>query len=109
MKTFTDQAAQGDILIRRIDNLPNGLTEEPTKDGKHIIAHSETGHHHTMKGIQLFTGDDPMIMFVVVTKPTILEHHRSFDKHEDIEFKPGTYEIRRQREYVPEGWRRIED
>jgi hypothetical protein len=109
MKVFDTCAAQGDILIRKIDSLPKGLMEQHAKNGIHVIAHSETGHHHTMKGIQLFTGDNPMIMFVVVTKPTILEHHRAFDKHEDIEFKPGTYEIRRQREYVPEGWRRIED
>lgn len=37
------------------------------------------------------------------------ERERSFDTHESILLKGGTYEIRRQREYTPEGWRRVED
>ena len=38
-----------------------------------------------------------------------LEHERSFDTHETIEFSPGTYRIRRQREHTPEGYRRAAD
>jgi len=40
---------------------------------------------------------------------TLLEHLRSFDTHETIKIPPGIFEIRRQREWVPEGWRRIQD
>ena len=40
---------------------------------------------------------------------TLLEHLRSFDTHETIKLPVGTFEIRRQREYTPEGWRRVED
>jgi hypothetical protein len=109
MKTFVNCAAQGDIYIQKIDQLLDGLIKEKPIDGQHIIAHSETGHHHVMKDVDKYTCDNPMIMFIIVKRPTILKHQRAFDKHEDIEFKPGTYEIRRQREYVPEGWRRIED
>ena len=39
----------------------------------------------------------------------ILEHHRSIDTHEALEIKPGIYEIRRQREYTPQGFRRVAD
>ena len=38
-----------------------------------------------------------------------LEHLREFDKHEPILFEPGVYHVRRQREYTPEGFRRVED
>jgi len=42
-------------------------------------------------------------------EPAVLEHHRSFDTHEALEIKPGIYEIRRQREYTPQGFRRAAD
>lgn len=113
MKTFDKQAAQGDILITRIDGLPDGLQEQkPTQEG-HIVAHSETGHHHTLpaKGVQLFApANDPMVLYVVVDDECAdLVHNRSYDTHETIRLKQGNYEIRRQREYIPEGWRRVAD
>jgi len=39
----------------------------------------------------------------------VIEHHRLFDTHEAMEIKPGIYEIHRQREYTPEGYRRAAD
>lgn len=113
MKTFNKQAAQGDILISRIDSLPDGLVEQQaTKEG-HIVAHSETGHHHTLpsKGVQMFSAaNDPMSLYVVVTdEHADLVHNRSYDTHEALRLKQGTYHIRRQREYIPEGWRRVAD
>lgn len=111
MNTFTKQAAQGDLLITAVDSLPDGLSEVEPENGSHIVAHSETGHHHVVaaNAARAYQGSNPMVMFLVVTKPTALEHHRSFDTHEPLELKSGTYEIRRQREYTPEGWRRVAD
>ena len=111
MKTFNDQFAQGDILITRIDELPDDTREVNAINGLHIVAHSETGHHHAMaaKNAKLYQSGNPMVLFLVVNKPTALKHHRSFDRHEPIMFDKGIYEIRRQREYTLEGWRRVED
>ena len=53
--------------------------------------------------------DSIMDCFLVVREPTELRHLRSFDTHESILFRPGTYHVRRQREHTPEGWRRVED
>ena len=39
----------------------------------------------------------------------LLEHLRTFDTHETLAIPPGVYELRRQREAVPEGWRRAQD
>lgn len=115
MKTFENQAAQGDLLIRKIDAIPGDVTERKATDGVHIVAHSETGHHHVIpiggpSIVQLFGSQDPMRSFLSVkAAPALLRHDRSFDTHEPISIPPGDYEIRRQREHTPEGWRRVDD
>lgn len=114
MKTFDNCAAQGDLLIRRIDKLPEGLTKVKAEKGGFIVAHSETGHHHVIArkpGVEVFNGSDTLVSYlkVIDQTETTLEHLRNFDTHESILVKGGTYEIRRQREYTPEGWRRVVD
>jgi hypothetical protein len=114
MKTFVNQAAQGDLFIRRIDSLPNGLSKIKPEKGRYIVAHSETGHHHVIeasKGVALFRGEDPLVAYLRVIGQTevTLEHLRNFDTHEALVIPGGTYEIRRQREYTPEGWRQVAD
>ena len=113
-KTFKNTAAQGDLLLRRINVLPSSLTEVYPENGKFTLAHSETGHNHTVKvkdGIKFYSNDnDPFIAYLVVDNTKCLvEHERDFDTHESIEIPEGIYEIRRQREYTPEGWRRAQD
>ena len=125
MKTFKNQAAQGDMLITLIDKLPNNITEIEAECGKFILAHSETGHHHSVKvqpGIKFYSNDNnPFIAYLVVDNKVdcFVEHVRSFDTHETIAFRKPTgddvkeskrvYEIRRQREYTPEGFRKAQD
>lgn len=114
MKTVNKCAAQGDLLIRRVDGIPASARPAIAKDGKFIVAHSETGHHHVVAerpGIEYYDTDDPLVSYmrVIENVEIVLEHERSFDKHESLLMKGGTYEIRRQREYVPEGWRRVAD
>lgn len=117
MKKFTNCAAQGDLLIRRIESIPKDAKQIDATEGLFIVAHSETGHNHVIKAepnVSLYTTGDPMISYLQVIESvdaveTILEHLRSFYKHESIAISPGNYEIRRQREHTPEGWRRVED
>lgn len=114
MKTFQNCAAQGDLLIRRIDFVPEGATNANPENGKFILAHSETGHHHSIaerQGVDFFTTKDPLVAYLCVidSVEVVLEHERTFDTHESLLIKGGTYEIRRQREYTPEGWRRVAD
>lgn len=114
MRTFKTQAAQGDLLIRRIDALPEDLQAVAPKNGRHVLAHSETGHDHIVldrPGVALKA--DPVDQFraflIVEGGPVDLEHKREFDTHETLRIEPGLYEIRRQREYTPEGFRRVAD
>lgn len=113
IKTFKTCAAQGDLLIRKIDALPSGVTELPAEAGLHILAHSETGHHHAVldrPDVKHYAAMDKLRSFLVVTDdPVDLEHHRHHDTHEPIRIAPGIYELRRQREHTPEGFRRVQD
>ena len=118
MKTFKNCAAQGDLMIRRVETIP--VIAEiiyPDVHGHYVCAHSETGHSHIIVAhphVKLFSTDDPLISYLEVVEATeetetLIEHLRSFDTHESILVTPGIYEIRRQREYTPEGWRRVAD
>lgn len=117
MKKFQNQAAQGDLLICRIDALPKGIVAMKAEAGQFIVAHSETGHHHVIAerpGVQVYTSNDPLVSYLQVIDATeqteaLLEHLRGHDTHESIAIPPGVYELRRQREYTPEGWRRVAD
>lgn len=117
MKTFKNMAAQGDFIIRRIKEIPaNVVPVAPRADG-FVVAHSETGHDHvmTMDGVRAYKSDkitndnDLYQLFFAVEAPAEINHLRSFDTHETLAVPPGNYEVRRQREYVPEGFRRAAD
>lgn len=117
MKTFKNNCAQGDIYITRVGALPKTAIAVAAENGRVIVTHSETGHHHVMDadGVTMHRlPDSIMDCFLVVTKPTELTHLREHDTHEPIRFdgspkQPGIYHVRRQREYTPEGFRRVED
>ena len=117
--TVTRQAAQGDLLVRRIDALPVGLVEVVPAPEGHILAHSETGHHHLVRepsAVRLLRPADdtgPLAGLVayleVLAEHADVVHARSWDTHDTLRLPRGVWEIRRQRERAPEGWRRVQD
>lgn len=115
--TFKNSAAQGDLYIRRIPSLPVAAKRMATENGNYIVAHSETGHHHVIAdrlNAVVYESDDPLISYLEVIEATdetetLIKHLRNYDTHESIKVSPGIYEIRRQREYTLEGWRRVAD
>jgi hypothetical protein len=116
MKTFKNMAAQGDFLIIRVNELPEELYPCDMKDGKWVVAHSETGHNHVMEAerVQMFKielkDDDAVFeLYLNVEEDTPIEHIRSYDTHETLNVPKGLYKIRRQREYTSAGWRRAAD
>lgn len=115
MKTFRRMAAQGDVLFRRVKKMPEGVKAQESK-GRVVVAHSETGHHHAIDamGVRLYEGADPLIAYLVLesVEHADVVHHRSYDTHATIRLSGGVgsiFEIRRQREYSPDGWRRVVD
>ena len=113
MKTFKNVSAQGDVYIRRVGGLPKNVVRVPEDKNKVVVAHSETGHNHVMNGgaVEMYRPETHFDFdsWLVVKEPTTLDHQREFDTHESILFEPGIYRVRRQREYTPEGFRRVED
>ena len=109
--TFKEQAAQGDLLLRRVDTIPPAAERVDPVDGRHIVAHSETGHHHIIPSdAELWREPgNEMVCYLRCEAPIVLEHLRPWDTHEPIEIAAGIFELRRPREYTPEGGRRVED
>ena len=90
-------ARQGDVMLVRIDKLPEGL--KPVKDN--IIAHGEvTGHCHRVPVdsgaavLEAPNGDK----FVDGSKSDFPLVH---DEHGPHQYEKGTYQVVRQREYTP--------
>lgn len=112
MKTFKTVCAQGDIYISRTKmKVPKDAVEIAPEGETLIITHSETGHHHVMEKSEakLFKLPDSLTSLLVVSETTALKHLRDYDTHEPIQFEKGNYIVRRQREYTPEGFRKVED
>ena len=112
MNAFSIQAAQGDLLIRRIDAIPADAVRRDPVDGRHVVAHSETGHHHVVDADVVEAYESPaseLIGYLNALSEAQVTHLRPYDTHAPIMLTPGAYEIRRQREYVSEGWRRAAD
>jgi hypothetical protein len=119
MKNVKRMAAQGDVLFRRVRSVPKAAVEQKT-ERQIIVAHSETGHHHAIDatdGVRLFQPPNaPMICYLALEGVEYADvvHHRPFDTHETLRLvgtpkKRTVFEVRRQREYTPQGWRRVED
>lgn len=108
-------AKQGDLMLISIEALPEGVVAQKNDNGYFVLAHSETGHHHAVladNDVEFYADPkDDMKSYFVVKKVigSLLEHMRSFDTHKSIKIPPGIYELRRQREYTPQGWRKVED
>ena len=98
---------QGDVMFMRVDDIPGEAQLAKTN----IVAHSETGHHHTAECAEVFTVTDARTMFMraLGKEPIRVEHHRPFDTHKTLVLPPGSYLVRRQREHTPEGWRMVTD
>lgn len=118
MKAIQTMGAQGDVLFRRVKALPKGLKEVDAKSSRKVVAHSETGHHHAIDdaGVRMYQGDDPMTCYLMLESADHCDvvHHRPWDTHETLRLLGeggfgSVFEVRRQREYSPEGWRRVED
>jgi hypothetical protein len=118
MKTFKQTAAQGEVTLTRVGALPDGLTPQAPIDGRVIVAHSETGHHHVMEierekepAVEFMPGSDPLTAWLRVHRPTALVHLRGHDTHEPLMVSPGLYRCDYAREYNPyeDAIRRVAD
>ena len=97
MKTFNKTAAQGEIDITKLNELPPLSTLQKVEpiNGVYVIGHSETGHHHVLERDcveAVYSGKNAEGMeclYALLKSDGELKHLRSFDTHESIGFNAG--------------------
>jgi hypothetical protein len=89
---------QGDLLLRAVDEAPEGSRLQ-AEQGRLILARGEaTGHHHSVAVQDAELIDAGALgVFLRIMAPTPLEHQ----EHGAIALPPGDYRVTRQREYAP--------
>lgn len=109
MKTFNSVAAQGEVNLRRIDALPEGLVPVAVEAGLLIVGHSESGHHHGFRpevGVAVMerpAADVPQglkVLYAILENPTALIQDAT-TPHEPLMVDAGIWEIRIAREFDP--------
>jgi hypothetical protein len=108
MKKQEWMARQGDLLIRKIEKLPDGKRKK--RANGHILEGEVTGHVHRIAETQL---DEAQVLdcgaglFMTVTAEggVSIVH----EDHNPIVLPPGNYEVVRQREYTPSEIRNVQD
>ena len=102
---------QGDLMIIPVNEIPGDAKEVKTKDKNHVVAHSETGHHHVLSAqcARVYVVASAMMLYAKVIEQTELTHLRPYDTHEALSLPPGNYQLLRQREGSPQGWRQVAD
>lgn len=95
----TGMYRQGDLLLIRVDAVPEGRRVE-AEHGRLILARGEvTGHHHSVAvaDAELIDGSEGVFLRIMAATGTGLEHQ----EHATVTLEPGVYEVRRQVEYEP--------
>ena len=91
----------GDVILKKVDKVKG------KKLSHLILAEGEvTGHAHRITQGDAELYEENGTLFLHVDSETALLTH---EEHKAIELPKGDYEIIIQREYTPEGWKRIAD
>lgn len=114
---LSESQRQGDVLVRKIKDTPDGATFTPIAAAGVTVVRAETNTAnthtlHTLSGECLWApnlqADEDLVQgWLTVTdgSEATLIHT---EEHNVLGLGAGTYEIRRQREYA-DGWRRVAD
>jgi len=106
----------GDVILQRVDTIPDTATTVDRDNGRVILAYGEvTGHAHAIVAplddvilTEIITQSDQDEMaerFLKVQREVALSH----EEHATINIPPGNYRVTIQREYSPEELRRVAD
>lgn len=92
---------QGDVLLMRVSELPEGLADITPKKGRVVLQHGEaTGHAHAFydRGVQVFARDAKAARpeYLRVVKTAYLNH----EEHSPATIPPGIYRMPTQVEHT---------
>jgi hypothetical protein len=103
---------QGDVMVLRVDALPEKKSMMPAEGGRVVLAHGEaTGHHHSFAfsdRVALFREDGAgggLFLAVSGDAHAMLEHQ----EHTALSVPPGIYRVVRQRVWSAGMARRVAD
>jgi hypothetical protein len=95
-KEFSEKAIRhGEVMIVPVGEIPAD-SAEIYSGREFVVGHSETGHNHVAVGdITMFRprGADDSTLFMRVNRDSVLEHRKSFDKHETKTLLTGLYTV----------------
>lgn len=88
------QAQQGDVLLRRVDAMPQGEAKLTSKL-RCVLAHGESGHSHVLEsdGAEIWQVADRT--FLNISKRATVLH----EEHKPVTLERGIWEVGRVREY----------
>ena len=99
---------QGDVMIVEVERTESTLAQVDRENGRIVLAHGEvTGHAHAIASsdAMLFMDAKTLDRYLDVKAPVTLDH----EEHSRIELPSGFYRVTIQREYRPEGIRKVLD
>jgi hypothetical protein len=98
---------QGDVLLVPVADVPAEATPGRREQGRIVLAHGEaTGHAHAIADPDAEILEDGANRYLRVGgRGAALTH----EEHGPIPLPPGTYRVVIQREYSPDGARRVAD
>lgn len=102
---------QGDVFIRRVDAIPEGLDTIARDNGRVVLAYGEvTGHAHVIVSddVTMFGNlENEMDRRFLAVEADMA--HVTHEEHSTIDIPRGYYEVIRQNEYTPEAIVRVAD
>lgn len=104
------QIRQGDIFLDLVAGLPSGCTKVARDKGRVVLAYGEaTGHAHAFTDADVTQYEMPETRDRFVVIPGGKGRQLKHEEHAFLRVPPGTYRVRRQREYSPESIRTVAD
>lgn len=94
IKIAKNQAQQGDVLLKRLDKMPDGARGQISRK-RLVLAHGESGHSHVIEDDEAELMQIGERMLLKLTKTATLKH----EEHKPIKLSPGIWEVGRVREF----------
>ena len=94
MKIARTNAQQGDVLLRKLDSMPEGKRGQPTR-GRLVLAHGESGHAHILEDEEAELIQMGERMLLKLGRKATVQH----EEHGPVTLSPGIWEVGRVQEY----------
>lgn len=94
IKTARNNAQQGDVIMRRLESIPEGAAKQIGKN-RLVLAHGESGHSHVIEDDEAELVEIGGRMILNLVKAATVTH----EEHGSIKLDPGIWEIGRVKEY----------